>query len=610
MAWIVCSECLSEFPLNQIEQYVRHKQERCQSEVSTSRADPEFHCGYCMMKFNTSLALLLHVGKHDVKVEIANRELKLRKQELFGRVIRHRQETSCESDMDADSCCDEDDEESFCGSHGKVSEHGSLEVPGANEVHEPVRESATASCSALLPHNHEPKPLSSAVSTDAAVRSSEHLDTHVVVCNSGSAKPADFHSCSKSADAISNAGTAHSVAHSSVTSSHHRVKRHACAQTACTAFEQKSRCCCVDLNGQVMRLVSLGIIKLPNCCDPPPVTEHFHAHAHHHCAAKGESRAHVHGHERSESGSKRARQSAELSSPGAAEAASLTSEIKAERSSPCVCTSGCCERCVKRERADGECQTEFEWDLDVDFDVDALLDASAPPTLADLAVRQPEQGQGSQFDLNSVDSSQTGSCEPVPPFQQAQAFSRVFDEPFSGGASLESLSLAGRGTDMKRMARYTETSGAQGTLLLAPDTQQLFLSRDAGLLFAQPSSMVPPPPPLLASSHGKVFQCEQCGREFKQAIHLRKHNWSMHSNDGKPYKCPLTSTGECSYASVEKTHLQAHIRTHTGEKPYKCKYCEYAGKQSSTLRSHMLHKHPQEMLNERQQAAGLSPKHL
>ena len=43
----------------------------------------------------------------------------------------------------------------------------------------------------------------------------------------------------------------------------------------------------------------------------------------------------------------------------------------------------------------------------------------------------------------------------------------------------------------------------------------------------------------------------------------------------------------CDYSTIRMGHLNRHIRTHTGERPYPCKLCSYQSSDTSTLRSHV-----------------------
>lgn len=80
---------------------------------------------------------------------------------------------------------------------------------------------------------------------------------------------------------------------------------------------------------------------------------------------------------------------------------------------------------------------------------------------------------------------------------------------------------------------------------------------------------------------GKLQECPYCLKTFNQSTHLDVH---VRSHIGyKPYQCTV-----CLKRFTQGGNLRTHMRLHTGEKPFSCSVCDRSFSRKGNLAAHML----------------------
>ncbi|XP_042233536.1 longitudinals lacking protein, isoforms H/M/V-like isoform X7 [Homarus americanus] len=162
------------------------------------------------------------------------------------------------------------------------------------------------------------------------------------------------------------------------------------------------------------------------------------------------------------------------------------------------------------------------------------------------------------------------------PGQLPQALPEVVVEALAGPSSMHEWLGGG---DFTAGLSAVENYSGEGSPPTADHPQQhQMVAMDSGNLMA---SMGGASGPTVAFTPGssKVHQCPHCIYSTARKHHLEDHI-RTHTGE-KPFACP-----HCPYRCSKSINLTTHIRIHTGKKPYVCTQCPFRTAQKVNLTRH------------------------
>lgn len=92
---------------------------------------------------------------------------------------------------------------------------------------------------------------------------------------------------------------------------------------------------------------------------------------------------------------------------------------------------------------------------------------------------------------------------------------------------------------------------------------------------------------MLQHENARRFECDQCKKRFNTLLNMRLHLEVKHLSQ-------KVICAECGDSFTSKLGLKSHQLRHTGERPYKCIYCDVMFRQQATCDKHKKTQHKEQ----------------